>query len=1317
MNYNNEEKNLNLAKTENADTSHEELENSTIDTNDLIDNGIKKENENIIRVKAYHKRTLFPKYPKVLGVGENTYGVTVWEIYEEVEGVVQANSQGEITVSGEFYSEIDNGKPYVLVCKETHHQKYGLQYSLIYMNEEVDLSSVLHQKQFLKSFMTDNQISEFYRLYDNPLKIIADGDMEAICKVKGVKEFTAKAILKRFNNVKDLSAVYLKLDTLGLTPTFIKKLLERYGSPEGVVNIIKENPYQLTYDVDGIGFKTADRLALANGLNPKAVNRVKAYINYYMDEEGNLGNSYVTAGELIANIYNEFNGKENIEEKFYDSEGNVTGNNIGTAIQELIEEDKIGLEDAENKSRRRIYLTKYYNLEKNITNNLVRLLNGRGNFYYEGWEEKIKELEKRQGFEFSQEQIDGIKLGLTENVCFISGLAGCVDADTEFFTGSGWKRIADYQPGDKVLQWETSGWTSLVDPIEYIKLPCDYLWHFETKYGLNQTLSNEHRILYKTQKNYLRETRIKDIKDKQESEGNGWTGRFITTFYYNEGKGLNLTDDEIRLMVAIIADGSFTANDTNYCRFHIKKQRKKDRLKLLAQKANIKIIEKDSKAEGYNDYYLYAPRREKYYTKEWYQCNFHQLNIICDEVMYWDGHKSFSKKGVKKASFSTTIKESADFIQFAFSATGQKRASIQILNRVGEKKNINEKEYIRKTLEYEVITTNRKLVGICSDRRPDHTKTKIEKVPTTDGYKYCFTVPSSYLVLRRENCIFITGNSGKSSLVSGILAALDHYSFAQTSLSGKAAARLQEVTGKPGSTIHRLLNYSAGGFYYNRDNPLPYDIIILDEISLVGGDIFLRLIDAIPTGSKLIMLGDMGQLESIGSLNLAMDLYRSPVIPTVELKEVHRQAKKSGILTTAYAVRNQEQLFDSVNYEGVEVRGELQDMILDINLERDKIKDKAIKYYMGYYGSEFVKKDVMNIQLLSPVKTRGETCVHDLNLAIQGLINPINENDEKPKMYIKKKKKSQGAKDESYWLQVGDKVMCIKNNYRAFNSMGVTIPIFNGWTGIIKNIIEDYVIIDFPLAEGDGLIYIEKEEAKNNIILGYASTIHKCVIGDTWIVTKEKGPMKIRDFDENDIGKISVLNSNWYEKPTKFIVNPPYENLIRITAESGRWLTGTADHKVLSYDSRRKKFIFIELKYINVGDWIYVERPNDNKNHLFYRIESVKSIEVLPPEPTYSLEMPLTHLIVENGIICHNCQGSDFPVVIGVLDYNTPPQMLTSQLVYTLLTRAKMRGGLVAQTGALRKAISTDYVSTKRTFLQEFLEDKKDVIYKDKERV
>lgn len=407
------------------------------------------------------------------------------------------------------------------------------------------------------------------------------------------------------------------------------------------------------------------------------------------------------------------------------------------------------------------------------------------------------------------------------------------------------------------------------------------------------------------------------------------------------------------------------------------------------------------------------------------------------------------------------------------------------------------------------------------------------------------------LGLDKQVCL-ISGlaGSGKSSLVSGILASLSEYNFAQCALSGKAAARLQEVTGQAGCTIHRLLSYEpmSGGFAYNEKNQLPYHIIVLDEVSLVGGEIFLDLIKAIPDGSKLIMLGDMGQLESIGALNLAADIYESAVIPTVELKQVHRQAAQSGIITSAHSVRNQEQLYPD-GLDGIDIRGELQDMIFELTSDRTQNRAKVLNWFKKWYESDIVGKDIMKIQLIAPVKERGDCCVFNLNLDVQSYINPVNEFEDKIKM---------GSKDKSYYIHVNDKVMCIKNNYKTFDEYGVNCPIYNGWVGIVKDITPDFVKINFPLA--GGIVCMSKNDVRSQLVLGYASTVHKL-------------------------------------------------------------------------------------------------------------------------------------------------QGSDAPVVIGALDYSTPPKMLTCQLLYTLLTRAKKRCIVVAECNALTKAIGTDYVSTKRTFLKELLEE------------
>lgn len=949
----------------------------------------------LIKVRAQHYRNLFPRSPIVLGEGTNTFGITIWFVSSVLEGHpvnsmgVEIDPQwgGEITVTGEFSSKIDDTKQYIILAKETEHPKYGKQYQLLYMNEDIDLKNVKGQRAFLKSFLSDLQIQELYKVFDNPLEVIDARDTKELQKVKGIGPVLCEKICDRYEKAKDMSAIYMELDGMGLSSNLIQKLVARYQSPSKIIEMVKNNPYQLTYDVDGIGFLTADKIALSGGISPKSKKRIESYINYYLKEQGELGHSYVTASELLVNIYNELGGKNEVLEVYYDEEGNVTGNNVQSSIQDLIDKKILGMEDNENKAMRRVYLMKYYNLEMEIAYHLKRLLDSKNFFSYDDWEDRVAEQEKKQGFEFTDEQKAGIKLGLDNQVCYITGPAGCVDCDTEFFNGKEWKKISEYISGDKVLQWDSTGKAKLVNPLAYIKSPCEYLYHFETDNGINQTVCEQHRIVYLDSERNLCETNIPSILDAQAK----------------------------------------------------------------------------CKNTGYGSF-----------------------------------------------------KEYQKFVGA-----------------------INSLEHIHAI---------------------DFIKTPIEKVPTKDGFKYCFTVPSGYLVLRRENCIFITGNCGKSSLVAGILSALnERYSFVQTALSGKAAANLQEITGETGMTIHRLLGYNPVdmGFMRNESNPLPYDIVILDELSLCGGSIFLDLIKAIPTGAKLICLGDQNQLEAIGALNLAADIYDSPIIPTVKLTKVHRQAQESGILTTSYLVKDQIQIHKENDYEGVEVRGNLQDMILDCKIDKDQTKDDVMAYFNKYYYDSEYRNNIMQIQILSPVKERGDACVDELNKAVQAEINPVNENDyRKPKILVKRKKDGNG-KDRSFWIQKGDKVMCIKNNYKFFDVYENPVSIFNGWVGIVKDIDDTNVIVDFLLNPNPTLI--PRKEVGAHLILGYASTIHKC-------------------------------------------------------------------------------------------------------------------------------------------------QGSGFKVVIGALDYSTPPGMLTHQLVYTLLTRAKKECVLVAQTGALKKAIATDFVSTKRTFLKEFLD-------------
>lgn len=347
----------------------------------------------------------------------------------------------------------------------------------------------------------------------------------------------------------------------------------------------------------------------------------------------------------------------------------------------------------------------------------------------------------------------------------ISGPPGCVDKDTEFFNGRQWKSIADYKDGEQVLQFDTAtGEASLVTPLRYIREPCSMMYHFETKYGINQTLSPEHRVIYYKKKKVngkkIWSDEAYEMSAEQlaslQNEGKFYGG-FKTGFYYN-GSGLDLSDIELRIMLAVICDGTFPRN-TNRCRVHLKKQRKIDEMRLLLNEWGYPYQEKE--CCGYTNFLFNAPRREKIFSADWYNCSQEQLRIVCANVLQWDGHQD----EVGRKLFTSTSKQSADFVQFAFSACGY-RATIHRDNRKGQNYQTSGKIYLRKSDTYDVIICDKTIVSMQWHNDGRNNNVTLNPVIPEDGFKYCFTVPTHALVLRRNNRIFITGNSGKSTLLN-----------------------------------------------------------------------------------------------------------------------------------------------------------------------------------------------------------------------------------------------------------------------------------------------------------------------------------------------------------------------------------------------------------------------------------------------------------------------------------------------------------------------------------------------------------------------
>lgn len=314
-------------------------------------------------------------------------------------------------------------------------------------------------------------------------------------------------------------------------------------------------------------------------------------------------------------------------------------------------------------------------------------------------------------------------------------MGACVDDQTEFLTPDGWKFITDYKEGDTVGQYHDNGLLDFVRPREYIKQPATDFLHFNPRGGLDMMLTPGHRVIYRNKNTgKIQEMPAEDVASTHNRNVNGFTGKFISTFMRIDTVGIPLTDEQIRVMVMVHADGSFYSSNSHRCNIIVKKWRKICRVKKLLQDAGILYEEREHDNGEYLRFVFIAPEHNKHYD-EWWDATKEQLEIIVDEVMHWDGSELHDQ-------YYTSKKEEADFIQYAMLATGV-RATMQWQDRGGNRS----REYRVKrckSIEYSMDSP---------------TPRQVEMVKASDGFAYCFSLPTKMWLARRNGKVFVTGNT------------------------------------------------------------------------------------------------------------------------------------------------------------------------------------------------------------------------------------------------------------------------------------------------------------------------------------------------------------------------------------------------------------------------------------------------------------------------------------------------------------------------------------------------------------------------------
>lgn len=317
--------------------------------------------------------------------------------------------------------------------------------------------------------------------------------------------------------------------------------------------------------------------------------------------------------------------------------------------------------------------------------------------------------------------------------------------------------------------------------------------------------------------------------------------------------------------------------------------------------------------------------------------------------------------------------------------------------------------------------------------------------------------------------LVITGGpgTGKTTIIKAILhlfkaAKLQAMLAAPT---GRAAKRLAETTGEEAKTIHRLLGYGAevidgNRFQHNEEEPLETQVLIIDEFSMVDLLLFYNLLKAVTPGTRLILVGDVDQLPSVGPGTVLQDLIQSGRIPVVRLNVIFRQARESLIISNAHRINQGEFPYLAKDQDFFFIEDGNPEHIVETIPELVKTR------IPGYLHCDPVE----DIQVLTPMR-RTITGVENLNIRLQEALNPPSP--AKPEL-----------KNGHLIFRVGDKVMQLKNDYQK--------AVFNGDIGRIRLIDpEDHsVVIGFPELEGERMVLYENEEL-DQLVLAYAISVHK----------------------------------------------------------------------------------------------------------------------------------------------------------------------------------------------------------------------------------
>jgi ATP-dependent exoDNAse (exonuclease V) alpha subunit len=897
-----------------------------------------------------------------------------------------------------------------------------------------------------------------------------DRSPEQLSLVRGLGGSKARTILESWNEQRAVTEIMVFLQQHGASPALATKIHKRYKSQ--AIEVVSRYPYRLALEVDGVGFKTADRIALSAGIAADSDDRAQAGVMHVLHEIATKGHCFMPWNALVAEAAAML-GRDPIA--------------VEAAVRSLSSGGYVVVEQNET-DESIVFEKRVWKSERAIAEQLALILGAPAahvDDLQESAEHAILDFESR-GIALAPAQLEAVRALPTSKVMVLTGGPGVGKAqphDALVLTPRGWTTMGALVVGDEVIG--SDGAPHRVTGVFEQGVKDVFCVMFDD--GGSTECCDEHLWFTRTRRDRKRDRAgaarpLSEIRASMERTGGGLNHsvEFVSAVEFApRGEALPL---DPWLLGAFLGDGTTSGNTVMLHNPELDVRERiaqalpeGDRIGAAPAKDPLRVPIAGGKSSsdharsktsvaierlgllGARSYDKFVP--ECYKTAS-IDVRLRLLQGLCDT----DGYVVPSSG--KSIEYCTASRKLRDDVAFLVGSLGGRVSWV-----ARETHYTKDGERHEGRISYRMIlafpkndltpvTTQKHLRAWIGGKNRIKTRFIKKVVPSERKPCRCISVDAADQLYVTDDFI-LTHNT---TIVRALLFALEGAKL-RVSLAaptGRAAKRMQESTGRSAQTIHRLLDYDPASrrFNHNAETPLHADAVVIDEASMLDTRLAEQLFDAVPPDARLILVGDVDQLPSVGAGSVLRDVISSGRVPTVRLTQIFRQAKGSSISENAARINSgTPPVGDDTGANG----GGFFVMEID---EPAAAAEKIVELVTKRIPSAF-KIDPSDIQVLTPMH-KGEVGTSALNERLQASLNPSG-------LEVKR-----GARV----YRVGDRVMQLRNDYDR--------EVFNGDMGYVvespRAEEEDKRVLTVRI-DGRDVAYLAAD--LDDLALAYASSIHK----------------------------------------------------------------------------------------------------------------------------------------------------------------------------------------------------------------------------------